>query len=137
MKPMTITVEATLQPDGITLQLEKKLALPPGRVTVTVQPTGPKSGPTMLEILDRIHQEQQQRGREPMTDEDMAVEIARLRGEDDEYEERWRLILVAIDAQERQDGQSLMLVYLDSVICIYAVEGDRLSRLKRGRGWLP
>jgi hypothetical protein len=48
MTPTTITVEATLQPDGVTLQLEKKLSLPPGRVTVIVQPTAPVSGPTML-----------------------------------------------------------------------------------------
>jgi hypothetical protein len=44
----------------------------------------------MLEVLDRIHQDQQQRGRRPMTDEEMAAEISQLRGEDDEYEERWR-----------------------------------------------
>src|SRR5438093_228306 len=37
MTTTTITVEATLQPDGVTLQLEKQLSLPPGRVTVTVQ----------------------------------------------------------------------------------------------------
>src|SRR5437016_5106111 len=89
MTTTTITVEATLQPDGVTLQLEKKLSLPPGRVTVTVQPTGPGSGPTMLEVLDRIHRDQQQRGRKPMTEEEMAAEIAQMRGEDDEYEERW------------------------------------------------
>jgi hypothetical protein len=41
MTTTTIIVEATLQPDGITLQLEKRLALAPGRVTVTVQPLGP------------------------------------------------------------------------------------------------
>src|SRR5438128_12594283 len=86
----TITVEATLQPDGVTLHLEKKLALPPGRVTVTVQPTGPRSGPTMLEVLDRIHRDQQQRGRKPRTEEEMAAEIAQMRAEDDEYEGRWR-----------------------------------------------
>src|SRR5437764_12700700 len=91
MTTTTITVEATLLPDGVTLQLEKKLALPPGRVTVTVQPTVPKSGPTMLEVLDRIHRDQQQRGRKPMTEEEMAAEIARARAEDD-YEDRWREI---------------------------------------------
>jgi hypothetical protein len=90
MTPTTITVEATLQPDGITLHLEKKLGLPPGRVTVTVQPTGPRPGPTMLEVLARIHREQQQRGRTPMTEEEMAAEITQMRGEDDEYEERWQ-----------------------------------------------
>ena len=92
MTTTTITVEATLQPDGLTLQLEKKLALPPGRVTVTVRPTGPGAGPTMLDVLDRIHRDQQQRGRSPMTEDEMAAEIAQVRGEDDEYEERWREI---------------------------------------------
>ena len=88
----TITVGATLQPDGITLQLEKKLTLPPGPVTVTVQPVGPRSGPTMLETLDRIHREQQQHGRRPMTEAEMAAEIAQMRSEDDDYEARWREI---------------------------------------------
>jgi len=88
----TITVEATLQPDGVTLHLEKKLGLPPGRVTVTVHPTEPRSGPTMLEVLERIHRDQRQRGRRPMTEEEMAADIAQMRVEDDEYEERWRQI---------------------------------------------
>ncbi|HZT79900.1 MAG TPA: hypothetical protein VFA26_06750 [Gemmataceae bacterium] len=92
MPPTPITAEATLQPDGVTLQLERRLALPPGRVTVTLQPTGPKSGPTMLEVLDRIHREQRQRGRTPLTEAEMAAEVARLRGEEDAYEERWRQI---------------------------------------------
>ena len=92
MTTTTITVEATLQPDGVTLQLEKRLSLPPGRVTVTVQATGLRSGPTMLDVLDSIHRDQQQRGRRPMTEEEMAAEIAQLRAEDDEYEERWREI---------------------------------------------
>ena len=68
MTTPTITVGATLQPDGVTLQLEKKLVLPPGRVVVTVRPAEARSGPTMLEVLDRIHREQQQQGRKPMTD---------------------------------------------------------------------
>ena len=59
---------------------------------VTLQPTGPGSGPTILEVLDRIHRDQQQRGRKPMTEEEMAAEIAQMRGLDDEYEERWRQI---------------------------------------------
>jgi hypothetical protein len=90
---MTITsiiVEATLQPDGVTLQLEEKLTLPPGRVTLTVQPKVPKTGPTMLEVLDRIQGDQKRRGHRPMTEEEMAAEIAQLRSEDDEYEKRWQ-----------------------------------------------
>jgi hypothetical protein len=93
MNTTIITVEATLQPDGLTLQLEKKVDLPPGRVTVTVQPTGAQTGgPTMLEVLDSIHRERQQRGQRPMTEEEMAAEIAQMRAEDDEYEQRWREI---------------------------------------------
>ncbi len=46
----------------------------------------------MLEVLDRIHREQQQRGREPMTEEEMTAEIAQMRQEDEESEERWREI---------------------------------------------
>ena len=88
----TITVEGTLQPDGMTLQLEKKIDLPAGRVTVTVQPTGQRPGPTMLEVLDRIHRDQQQRGDRQMTEEEMAAEMAQMRAEDDEYEKRWREI---------------------------------------------
>ena len=133
MTTPTITVEATLQPDGVTLQLDKKLTLPPGRVTLTVPPTESGSGPTMLEVLDRIHRDQQQRGRRPMTEEEMAAEIAQMRGEDDEYEERWEE-LVPDRHEAREDGQPLMLVYLDSVICIYAVEGAAPSRPGPGRG---
>jgi hypothetical protein len=92
MTATSITIEATLQPDGVTLHLEKKLALPPGRVTVTVQPIGPNNGATMLEILDRIHQNQQRRGRTPMTEEEMAAEMARWRAEDDEYDRHWEEI---------------------------------------------
>ncbi len=104
MNASTITIEATLQPDGLTLQLDKKLALPPGRVTVMVQPTGPEAGPTMLEVLDRIHRDQHQRGRKAMTDDEMAAEIARMRAEDEEYEDRWRGIWSqTADKTERTD----------------------------------
>jgi hypothetical protein len=92
MTTTTITIEGQLQPDGVTLQLEKKIALPPGPVTVTVQSTLRKTGPTMLEVLDRIHQDQQRSGRTPMTEEEMAAEIARMRAEDDETEKRWQEI---------------------------------------------
>ena len=82
-----------------------KLALPPGRVILTVQPTTSKTGPTMLEVLDRIHRDQQQRGRKPMTEEEMATEIARTRAEDEEYEERWREIWAQTGTRvERSDN---------------------------------
>jgi len=92
MSISAITVEATLASDGMSLQLERKVTLPPGRVTVTVHAATAKSGPTMLAVLDQIHRAQQQRGRRPMTEAEMAAEIARMRAEDDEYEARWRSI---------------------------------------------
>src|SRR2546421_9936763 len=104
MTTTTITVEATLLPDGVTLHLEKKLTLPPGRVLVTVQPTGPGPGPTMLEVLDRIHRDQQQRGRRPMTEEQMAAEITQLGAEDEGYEERWRHIWSQTGTKSEKDA---------------------------------
>lgn len=104
MTSTPITVEATLQADGVTLQLVQRLALPPGRVTVTVQPTEPRSGPSMVEVLDRIHHDQQLRGRKPMTEEEMAAEIAQTRDDDEEYEERWRQIWSQTETgSERKD----------------------------------
>src|SRR4051812_22811324 len=107
MNTTAITVEGTLQPDGVTLQLEKRLALPPGRVTVTVQTQGAKTGPTALEVLVRIHQEQRQQGRRPMTEEEMTAEIPQLRADDEEYEERARHILSQPDAATRRRGPRL------------------------------
>jgi hypothetical protein len=87
MNTTPITIEATLQPDGLTLQLEQPLSLAPGRVVVTVQPAAPRTGPTMLEALDRIHRDRQPRGCQAMTEADMAAEIARSRAEDAESRE--------------------------------------------------
>jgi hypothetical protein len=105
MVGMSVTVNGTLQPDGITVQLEQKVALPPGRVTVEVRPAGPPSGPTMLEVLDRILLDQRQRARAPMTEEEMAREIEQMREEDDEYEQRWRTIWSQADRGAGQLGQ--------------------------------
>ena len=90
MNAPSVVVDATLQPDGLTLRLEKKLGLPPGPVTVLVQSLPTRTGSTMLETLDRIHREQQERGRKPVTEAEMADEIARTRAEDDDDETRWR-----------------------------------------------
>jgi hypothetical protein len=46
----------------------------------------------MLEVLDRIHWDQQQRGRKAMTEDEMEQEIAQARREADGDEERWREI---------------------------------------------
>ncbi len=80
---MTIMIEAVLQPDGMTLLLEKKLNLAPDRVTLTVQSNVQTAGLSMLEMLERIHRDQKLEGRRPMTEEEMASEIAEMRSEDD------------------------------------------------------
>lgn len=92
MNTPPITLPATLHADGVALQLDEKISLPPGRVTVTVEARGGGQGPGMLEVLDRIHREQRERGRRPMTEQEMAAEIAAARAEQDEEEERWRRI---------------------------------------------
>ena len=92
MNKPPITVPATLHAEGVTLQLDEKVSLPPGRVTVTVEARGSGQGPGMLEVLDRIHREQRERGRRPITEEEMAAEITAARAEQDEEEEHWRWI---------------------------------------------
>ncbi len=106
MPPNTITVQATLQPDGMALQLEQKLPLRPGKVTVTVQPSKHSAGPTMLEVLDRIHREQHHRKRPPMTDAEMAAEIRQRLAEEEEYENRCRQLWSQTDRQNQGGEQS-------------------------------
>ena len=92
MAASSITLPATLQPDGMTLQLDKKVSLPPGPVTVTLELVSLPQGPEMLEVLDRIHHDQQRRGRRPITEAEMAAELHQLRAEDDEYEKHWQQV---------------------------------------------
>ena len=90
MNTVKATVQATLDADGVTLRLEEKLPLPPGRVQVTVQRSVEPSRPGLLEVLDQIHRDQRARGRSAMTEEEMQAEIAALRAEEEQEEERWR-----------------------------------------------
>ena len=91
MSISTVSVPAMLQADGLTLRLEERLPLPPGRVSVTIKPAEIAAGPTMLEVLDRIHREQRKRGHKPMTEEETAS-MGELTRDDDACEERWREI---------------------------------------------
>jgi hypothetical protein len=95
-----------LQADGQTLHLAKKLSLPPGPITVSVQSTEPKIGLTMLEVLDHIHQDQHQRGRKPLTETEMATEIEQIRSDDNEYEERWQNIWSQTDNKPKTTDKS-------------------------------
>jgi len=101
---MSIIENGTLQPDGMTVRLDKKVGLPPGRVTVEVRTVATPSGPTMLEVLDRIHLDQQRRGRVPVSEQEMAGEIERMRSDDDEYEERWNSIWSLSERRAKEPG---------------------------------
>ena len=78
----------------------------------------------LAQLLDEIHAGQRARGYVPRTLEEMQVDETQLRAEDEEYDDRWRKIWGETrDRAAASGGSILMLVYLDSVIVIYAVEG--------------
>ena len=51
---MTIVIEGTLQPDGTTLLLDRKLGLPPGKVMVTIQDDPSAASPSDEETAAEI-----------------------------------------------------------------------------------
>lgn len=92
MSNSPIKIDAILRPDGMTLDLPTKLPIPSGKVTILVQSNATSLGPTLLETLDRIHQDQQSHGQVPMSESAMAEEITAMRSGDKGYEERWQEI---------------------------------------------
>ena len=60
---MPVTVQGTLRPDG-TLELAQKVTLPPGQVTVTIQPAGAAApaGRGLADVIDEIRKGQEARG---------------------------------------------------------------------------
>ncbi|MBI1913956.1 MAG: hypothetical protein HYS12_04365 [Planctomycetes bacterium] len=101
MTPTTITVEATLQPDGVTLHLDKKLALPPGRVRVVVQPV-PEAAPPQedwWQLMQRLRREREEAGHPFLSEEEMNAHLAWLR-EGDAIDDLLRL---ADEQRQRQE----------------------------------
>ncbi len=88
-----VVVEGTLRPDG-SLEVTQKLALPPGRVRITVELLAPSdSSPAdLIEILDLIRRRQAERSYSGRTLEEMQADEAAKFMEDEEYEARWRAI---------------------------------------------
>ncbi len=84
MSPRPVVVEATLKPDG-TLELDEKLALPPGRVQVMVQPLPelPDDDP-FWQMMKRIWAGQKARGHVPRSAEEIEAERAAFREEAEE-----------------------------------------------------
>src|SRR4051812_46385825 len=99
LAPSPIVAQGTLRPDGL-LEFDEDLHRPPGRVQVIVQPIPELEGglPDWLEVLYQIRREQQARGFEGLSKEEIDAEISRLR-DDDEYEGRWRRIYEAMETR--------------------------------------
>jgi hypothetical protein len=79
-------VSGTLRPDG-TLELAEALHLPPGQVRVTVEALAPAAPPSrdIMQVLDRIHKAQRERGFVGRSKEEIDADVNALR---DEWEDR-------------------------------------------------
>jgi hypothetical protein len=88
-----IVVAGTVKPDG-TLELDEKLGLAPGRGRVILPPVGKvgEPGATLLEVLEQIWKDQEARGFKGRSKEEIDADLAAMRAEEEEYEERWRQI---------------------------------------------
>jgi hypothetical protein len=85
MSEMPVEVEGTVHEDG-TLELDKKLSLPAGRVKVTVKPVpATPPGEDLWNVLERIWAEQKARGYVPRTREEIDAEVQAFRDEVEEH----------------------------------------------------
>ena len=85
----SLEVLGTVRADG-TLELDEKLALPPGRVKVRVDPApATQAQPTegLVEFVDRLRREMEAAGSHFMNDEEVSAWIDELRSDWDEREE--------------------------------------------------
>src|SRR5205823_1531465 len=72
-------LQGTLRPDG-TLELDRRVPLPPGRVLVTVQPAvQPSPDDPFWQMLERIWAGQKARGHVPRSSEQIEAERRALR----------------------------------------------------------
>ena len=84
MSVAPVIVEGVVKPDG-TLEVPQKLALPAGRVQVTVQSvTGPTQPDRFWKLMESIWADLRASGRTPRTQEEIDAEIDALRNEADE-----------------------------------------------------
>src|SRR5438552_1818242 len=82
-------VEGTLKPDG-SLELDQPPSVAPGRVQVTVKPlvspTARRRG--LVDVIDEIRRDQLARGYQGRTAEEMAVDEAERKAEEEDYDRR-------------------------------------------------
>jgi hypothetical protein len=81
----------TVRPDG-TLELDQKLAVPPGRVKVRVEPVDPPIKPqeSLVEFVVRSRHELEAAGHKFMNDDEVTAWIEELRSDDDRIEQIYR-----------------------------------------------
>jgi hypothetical protein len=92
MSPTTACVEGTLKPDG-TLDLDEKVALPAGRVRVTVEALPADQGPTRedwWQCLRRARAERETAGYPFLTEQELHDHIEDLRSGDERLDEVYR-----------------------------------------------
>jgi hypothetical protein len=98
-----ITLEAVLKPDG-TLELPERIALPPGRVQVTIVPLPelPPNDP-FWQRMQALWAAQRARGHRPRSDQEVEEERQAVR---DEWEDRMRRIeQIQAEAAQMRRGQ--------------------------------
>ena len=81
-----ITVHGMLNSDG-TLQIDEPVALPPGKVRVTIEELTPKPKRDPMEVLQEIWAERKRLGMKGRTKEEIDADIDAMR---EEWEERQR-----------------------------------------------
>lgn len=85
MNPAPIVVQGVVKPDG-TLELERKLPLPAGKVQVTVEPLPTASvAHPFWQMMEEIWAGQRERGHVPRSVEEVEAERGQLR---EEWEDR-------------------------------------------------
>ena len=96
---MTISTEVihgTLNVDG-TLELDQKPSLGPGRVQVVLQPASEVARRrTLTDIIDEIHRDQQARGFQGRSQEEID---SALREGEEEYERKWQALWAMLPNQ--------------------------------------
>jgi hypothetical protein len=88
---MTAVIQGTLRPDG-TLELDEKPNLPPGRVTVVLQPAPEPTQPAegWWPYLQRVRAEREAAGYHFMNETEMQAHIQWLRDDEDRIERTYR-----------------------------------------------
>jgi hypothetical protein len=86
MNAIPLEMSGVIKPDG-TLELEGRTTLPPGRVrvTLTVTPEPSEQREDTWTVLERIWKENEARGANPRTREEIDAEVNALRDELEEH----------------------------------------------------